>query len=477
MNPDAVTALVDGLTDAAWLLDHRARVVVFNEAMCELAGLSREALDAALKLADSPFQIIGSENDPANARRTIEDGRPIHFRNVSVTTPTGPLASATVSFIPVPEGLIYIVRDTTGEARMKAKSEFLATMSHEIRTPMNGIVGVVSLLLDEDLPPSIKSQLELIDASSKTMLTLISDVLDFSKIEAGKLQIESVPFNLRGLLQEVVALAAIGAREKKLEMTAELDPAIPEIVRGDPLRLRQVLTNLINNAVKFTQHGSVTLRAKVFEGDELEMSVIDTGIGIPADQLERIFEKFTQAESSTTRHYGGTGLGLAICRQLAQLMQGTIRVESRAGYGSTFTLRIKLPAAEAVLAERPVSRKVSPGCSVLVVEDNLVNQKVAARMLEVLGCRAEIASGGHAALEMLAAKKYSLVLMDCQMPELDGFETTRRIRASGSKVPIVAMTATATPEAREECLASGMNDYLTKPVEKNRLFEVLSRWA
>jgi two-component system, sensor histidine kinase len=341
-------------------------------------------------------------------------------------------------------------------------------------------------LLEEEVPPRLKEQLQLVDAASKTMVSLISEILDFSKIEAGKLQLESLPFDLGGLLREVSALASINAHERRLNFRTEISHETPDYVRGDPVRVKQILTNLLNNAAKFTQRGEILLRvrpAAPFDPEKdnvckLEMSVSDTGIGIPRDQLGSIFEKFTQAESSTARRFGGTGLGLAICKQLAALMQGEIVVESDVGRGSTFTFRVSLPTANFEVREAPVERKRTRiGSHVLVVEDNATNQKVAVKLLEALGCTSDIADNGISALSMIERGAYALVLMDCQMPEMDGYETTRRIRATGVSVPIVAMTASAHQEARNMCLACGMNDYLTKPVDKRRLAGVLDRWT
>ncbi|MFP4262924.1 MAG: ATP-binding protein [Halomonas sp.] len=368
------------------------------------------------------------------------------------------------------------------ESASQAKSEFLATVSHEIRTPLNGVVGMSDLLLEEPLSGRAGEYAVTIHDSASLLLGLINDLLDFSKIESGRLELEFQPLALADLVEGVVAIFAARAEARGIRLASRLAPELPSHVMGDAARLRQVLLNLVANAVKFTTEGEVVLEASPGADDTLCLEVRDSGCGIPADQRERIFEPFRQGDASTSRRFGGTGLGLAISRRLVEAMGGRIELESEPGVGSRFRCRLPLvPAGAPPEAGEGVAltRDGEPrGGRVLVVEDNPVNQRVALAMLERLGCRAELAESGEAALAWVVKERFDLIFMDIQMPGMDGLEVTRRLRARpgwSSRVPVVAMTAGGPEGEQARCLAAGMNGYLAKPLLQGPLREVLRR--
>jgi signal transduction histidine kinase/CheY-like chemotaxis protein len=369
------------------------------------------------------------------------------------------------------------------DAANRAKSDFLANMSHEIRTPMNGIIGMADLALEADDEAERLDYLRIVKSSAESLLGIINDILDFSKIEAGKLDVEQVAFHLPQTVQGVLETLGVRAREKGLRIVADLPAQIPRQVVGDPTRLRQVLLNLVGNAIKFTESGEVRVGVRLDNGSDssarLEFSVCDTGIGIPADKLDSIFEAFSQADTSTTRKYGGTGLGLSITSRLVELMGGVLKVESRPDEGSTFCFTLPMGTATA-LQERPapVPEAVGTGqgsLTVLLVEDNPVNQQLAIRLIEKWGHHIVLATNGREAVDMIAAgARFDVILMDMQMPVLGGVAATREIRAleaasGASPHRIVAMTANAMQSDREACLAAGMDDYLAKPIQKDEL--------
>jgi PAS domain S-box-containing protein len=508
--------LVEAAPIGVCTADAQGRFVAVNDAYCALSDHARDELVGAdFGRVLPPEQREGlvatyQRRVAADAREPWEytlltrggERRTVLANGVTTTGPEGRLER--LNFV------VDITARKSGEEELRranaeleratqAKSEFLATTSHEIRTPLNGVIGLTNLLQATALDPRQREYLVGIQASGTALLGLISDILDLSKIEAGRLTLERQPLDLRRLVGEIVALFAAEAQAKGLDLCTQVDPAVPPLLTGDALRLRQVLANLVGNAVKFTVQGMVMVGVAAAIDDDAEsvllrMTVRDTGIGIAPEVQATLFAPFVQAEASTTRRYGGTGLGLAIARGLVEAMGGQIGVESALGQGSTFWLTLRLACTgageESPLvpdqAEQPASGLQVAGSGargrVLVAEDNAINRLVAVGLLESLGYAVQTAETGRQAVEAVGREPYDLVLMDVHMPELDGFAATAAIRereqngGGGRRVPIVALTADALAGDAEKSLAAGMDDHLTKPVTLDRLVAVVERW-
>lgn len=377
----------------------------------------------------------------------------------------------------------------TVEEASQLREQFMANMSHEIRTPLNAIIGFTHVLTRSNLQPAQQELANNIQTSSETLLNIVNDILDFSKIEAGMLVLEKTPFDLPSLLYSVRQMFMEKARAKDLSLDFDLAPGLSQQVQGDPTRVTQIFVNLLSNAIKFTQRGGVLVRATLLETTanrvHIQVEVRDTGIGIPQDQLERVFERFTQSDEQTTRLYGGTGLGLPIVKQLAEAMQGSISVKSEPGLGSVFTLVLPFEVAtveNVIETPKEIDEKNVdlPHLQLLVAEDNPMNRRVVELLFEEWGFPYSMVHNGREAVELLREnpERFDLVFMDIQMPEMDGYEATRQIRQDlGLNVPIVAMTAHALAGEREKCIRLGMNDYIAKPFREAEFRQIITRFA
>jgi PAS domain S-box-containing protein len=513
--------IIDFLPDATFVIDKGGRVIAWNRAIEKMTNLKEEEIlgkgdyKYAVPFYGEPRPMLidmANRPDPAiearyDSIKRQEDGSLVGESYMprlkgGVAYLLGS-ASALYDLEGNYWGAIESIRDITdrkhaeeelqrskeeAESATRAKSEFLANMSHEIRTPMNAVIGLTGLLLDESLTPGQRESVEIIRSSGDTLLAIINNILDLTKIESNMLELESQPFDLKSCIETSLDLVSASARDKGLSMEYTIEDNTPHVISGDPTRLSQILINLLNNAVKFTEKGgvSISVSSTRFEKGvhEIHFAVKDTGIGIPEDKMPRLFQSFSQIDASTARKYGGTGLGLAISKRLAEMMQGKMWVESEVGKGSVFhfTIRTEPALFGPIDTVRPATFPVSdcrgqldPGLSILVAEDNLVNQIVTKKMLNKLGYRADVAANGKEVLQALEARAYDVIFMDVQMPEMDGLEATEEIRRRWPEdgPRIIAMTAIALKGDREKCLAAGMDGYISKPTRIEAIKEAL----
>ena len=479
------------------LVDREGKVLIFNKRSVEYCGIDETQFTLPADVKDI-FAVQWQNGEfGLNGELLPEDVRQYFLKRTGTLPrsyirrrPNGTVLEVRTEFLPS-GGMVQSYTDITelvaakeaAEAGARAKSAFLATMSHEIRTPLNGVLGMAALLRRSGLSAEQLDQVETIRNCGDALLGIIDDILSFSKLESGMVEIEQVPFGLARLVNAAVRVSLGAAQAKGLELTFELRPELPAFVRGDEKRLRQVLLNLLSNAVKFTPRGSVRLRVRGSEADgepRLRFEVVDTGIGIPESAKDRLFKEFSQADASINRRFGGTGLGLAISKRLIEAMGGAIGVVSTPGAGSTFWFEIPLQVAEPTAEPAdPAADLQNPEAAlhILVVEDMVVNQKLAKGMLRSLGHVVDIAEDGEAALAKVQARSYDLILMDMQMPRMNGLEATAAIRAleSSKSVPIIAMTANVFDTDRENCLAAGMNDFVGKPINVSDLAAAIAR--
>jgi PAS domain S-box-containing protein len=484
------------------LLDQDLRFVNVNRALERLHGLTREVV-----IGNDPVELewFGTRDELTavigpGLRGSGLDQHEVPLKHATLGARIGLLWARQVSIRDTSHVLCFILDITErkqmeedlrrargdAEAAAKAKSEFVANMSHEIRTPLNGVLGLSSFLEEESLPDSVRELGGLIRISGEMLRRVLDDVLDFSKIESGKLELEKEPFSLRESVEWGVGIYRKAALDKSIDLELSVADNVPNRLIGDATRIRQVLTNLMSNAVKFTERGSIKVSVTVEDGASeseprrLFIEVADTGIGIPAGRIDRLFQPFRQVDASTNRRFGGTGLGLSISKQLVEMMGGGITFQSKLGEGTKFIFNVPVSLAGPAVEPGPETRRVTSPKRILIVEDNTINLLVVQRMAEKLGHVVDVAHDGKTAVQKAERTNYDLVLTDLNMPGIDGLQTTRSIRdlpAPNAMVPIVALTASAAETDRMACLTAGMNDYLSKPVSLEALRLVIDRWA
>ncbi|MBS1873692.1 MAG: PAS domain S-box protein [Acidobacteria bacterium] len=500
---DRFRSVVNALAEGVIVRDQRGVVTACNAAACRITGRAESELIGSDTSEWPVLREDGSPLPPGDHASLIalRTGQAVLGLVMGLPGKSGETVWLSVNAEPLihagearPYSVVASLTDITelrktirqledarraAESATRAKSDFLAMMSHEIRTPMNGVLGMCELLMASGLLPDQRTFASAIAESGQALLSVINDILDISKIEAGRLELEKAPFSLRKTLEGVVNLLMPNAQRKGLSLQFAYPSSAPSWFLGDAVRVRQIVTNLLGNAIKFTDAGTVSLEVS-WDG-RLQLEIADTGIGISEQDLPRLFSKFSQA-GPVSRSRSGTGLGLAICKQLTDRMGGSIEIRSREGAGSTFTVQIPLEMSDPSLA-KPVTAypaQTVQGASVLLVDDNTVNQRVGVAMLMKLGCVVATAADGEEAVSLAARRRFDAILMDCKMPRMDGYEATRAIRSTGEpsgRTPIIALTASAMEEDRRRCEAAGMDDYLTKPIQLELLCQALSRWV
>ena len=491
------TVVEDG-SDIVFVVDYKGTILYHNDSVIEILGHDKDRL-----IGKSFFEFISKESRrdfiqefTESTKTSFNESVEFRFLCADNTYKFLEFNSINLNHKEGLEGLILDCRDISQRKRdaaelvraQKAKEQFLANMSHEIRTPINGIAGMVNLLTETTNEDDRTRYLEAIRNSTENLKVIINDILDFSVIESGKLKLEKIGFNIRYQLGAVVDNFLLEGRNKGIEISYDIDETVNGVYIGDPVRLNQIMINLVGNSLKFTHQGSIKISASLLKKDEgkhwVKFQVTDTGVGIPDDKLNRIFESFTQADETVTRRYGGTGLGLSIVKQLVELQDGEISVESRVDRGTTFTLNIPYQVGDihdlvqTNRKSKPSSDFTLSGIRVLLVEDNDINRLYALNMLRKWACQVECAENGLIACEKIKSNSYDIVLMDVQMPIMDGYEATKKIRATIDKdeLPIIALTANAIKGDNIKCLEAGMNDYLPKPFQPEDLFKTIRKF-